>query len=153
MPQHTEYSRMQLRDERRILEEHARVGGCSLILSPFQDFSAIGARAHRSQLEVLRKFLTSMPKDRITVAVADGGFAGNLTIVGDWFGAKALPPQSGSGYRQTVFSTHASTVLRWTRDFDQELEDGLRAKGVSVHGSCDHALKRIDDRLRELPAE
>jgi hypothetical protein len=144
---------MQLRDERRILEEHARVGGCSLILNPFQDFSAVGARVHRSQLEVLRQFLTSMPEDMITVAVADGSFAGNLTIVGDWFGAKALPAQSGSGYRQTVFSTHASTVLRWTRDFDEELEDGLRAKGIGVHGSCDHALKRIDDRLRELPAE
>lgn len=147
----SKYFRTLLRDERRILEEHARIGGCSLILDPFVDFTAVEARVHRAQLEILRDFLTSMPEEMIRVAFIDGGFLGNLTIIGDWFCAKALPPQPGAGYRQTVFSQHASTVLRWLRDFDQELEDCLQANGLEAHGSRDHAVKRIDERLKELP--
>ena len=78
---------------------------------------------------------------------------GNITIVGDWFGAKALPPQPGAEYRQTVFCHHASTVLRWVHDFDNELEDSLHANGIEISGSRDYAVMRIDDRLRELPSQ
>jgi len=147
----SKYFRTLLRDERRVLEEHARIGGCSLILNPFVDFTVVGSRVHRAQLEILRDFLTSMPEDMIRVAFINGGFLGNLTIIGDWFGARALPPQPGAEYRQTVFSQHASTVFRWLRDFDQELEDCLQASGIEAQGSRDHALKRIDERLKKLP--
>ncbi len=148
----SEYYRGLLRDERRILEEHARIGSCSLILNPFIPFPAEGAKVHRSQLEILRDFLTSMPEDMIRVAFVDGRFSGNLTIVGDWFGAKALTPQPESDYRQTVFCHHAPTVLRWANEFDRELEDNMRSSGIDVHRSRDHAVKRIDERLRELPS-
>jgi hypothetical protein len=147
----SEYLRTLLRDERRVLEEHARIGGCSLVLTPFLDFSSVGARVHRAQLETLREFLASMPADMIAVGIVDGRFSGNLTIIGDWFGAKAVPPQPGSEYRQTVFTHHAATVLRWADDFDRELERSLQERGIDVHGSRDHAVKRIDDRLRGLP--
>jgi hypothetical protein len=147
------YFRTLLRDERRILEEHARIAGCSLVLSPFVDFSTVGARVHRSQLEILRDFLTSMPEDMIRVAFVDARFLGNLTIIGDWFGAKALPPQPGAEYRQTVFCHHASTVLRWLHDFDHELEDSLHANGIEVCESRDYAVNRIDDRLMKLPSQ
>lgn len=149
----SKYFRTLVRDERRILEEHARIRGCSLILNPFVDFAAVGARVHRSQLEILREFLMSMPEDMIRVAFVDGRFLGNLTIVGDWFGAKALPPQPGAEYRQTVFCHHASTVLRWLHNFDKELEDSLHANRIEIPGSRDYAVKRIDDRLRELPSQ
>ena len=91
-----------------------------------------------------------MPKEKITVAVVGGPFLGNLTLVGDWFGATALPPQPKSEYRQTVFSHHAPTVLRWLRDFDQELEDALRKVGVGHLESRDYAVEKIDNRIREL---
>jgi hypothetical protein len=48
--QRSEYYRVLLHEEQNILMEHARMGGCSLILNPFQDFSAVGARVHRIQL-------------------------------------------------------------------------------------------------------
>lgn len=124
-----------------------------MVLNPFVDFSAVGARVHRSQLEILREFLISMPEDMIRVAFVGGRFLGNLTIIGDWFGAKALPPQPGAEYLQTVFCHHASTVLRWLLDFDQELEDSLHANGIEVCESRDYAVKRIDDRIRELPSQ
>ncbi len=92
------------------------------------------------------------PTEMIRVAIDDGRFMGNLTIIGDWFGAKALPQQPGTEYRQTIFSHHAPTILRWSRDFDRELEDNLRTKGIAVDKSRDYAVKQIEVRLRELPA-
>jgi hypothetical protein len=124
-----------------------------LILNPFVDFSPVGARVHRAQLELLREFLISMSEDMIRVAIVKGGFSGNLTIVGDWFGAKSLPPQPGLEYRQTIFSQHGPTVFRWVRDFDQELENNLREEVIKGDDSRDHAVKRIEVRLRELPAD
>lgn len=94
-----EYFRTLLSRERRILEQHARTGDCSLILYPFLDFSDVGAGVHRSQLNLLREFLRSLPEERITVVTVKSRFPGNLTIIGDWFAAKALPPQSGAEYR------------------------------------------------------
>jgi hypothetical protein len=151
--QRSPYFRTLLGDERRILEEHARIGGCSLILNPAVDLTAVGAMVHRSQLQILREFITSMPEDMIRVAFVDGKFLGNLTIIGDWFGAKALPPQPGAEYRQTVFCHHASTVLRWLHNFDKELEDSLRANGIGIREARDYAVKRIDDQLRQLPSQ
>jgi len=145
------FFRKLLRSERLLLGEHARSGGCSLILYPFQDFSPVGHQVHRSQLRLLREFLISMPENIITVVTIDGKFPGNLTLLGDWFGAKALPPQPGSEYLQTVFSHHAPTALRWVRDFDKQLEDHLNAQGIEARESRDRALQRIDSRLSELP--
>ena len=146
----SEYFRALLRNERKILEKHARDHGCSLILNPFLDFATVGAGVHRSQLGVLKDFLVSMPKEKITVAFVRGTFLGNLTLVGDWFGATALPPRSGSEYRQTIFSHHAPTVLRWMRAFEQELKANLRKAGVAHMESRDYAVDRIEARLRDL---
>jgi hypothetical protein len=149
----SEYFRMKLLEEREILEKHAQSGGCSLILNPFIDFSPVGAKVHRIQLRLLREFLMSMPRNKIKVGFGKGRFFGNLTIIGDWFGSKALPPRPGSEYRQTVFSHHAPTVLSWVREFDEELENSLRADGVAADDSRDNAIKRIDARLKELPED
>jgi len=146
----SEHFRNLLLNERRILEKHAREHGCSLLLSPFVDFAPGGAGVHRSQLALLKRFLVSMPKERISVAFVEGRFSGNLTLVGDWFGAKALPSQPGSEYRQTIFSHHAPTVLHWLRDFDQEREASLRKSGVDILESRDHAVGQIEARLRDL---
>jgi hypothetical protein len=145
------YFRKLLREERRILTHHSQEGGCYLILHPYLDFSSVGAGIHRSQLEILREFLMLMPNEKIRVAFADGKFLGNITILGDWFGAKALPPQFGQEYRQTIFSHHASTVLRWLYDFDQEFNYIINYNKIKVNESRDYAIKRIDGWLRKLP--
>jgi hypothetical protein len=101
---------------------------------------------------MLREFLESMPAGKTAVALANGRFSGNLTIVGDWFGAKATAPQPGSDYRQTLFSHHAPTVLRWIDEFDQEMDDRLQANGTTAQRSCDLALAQIDQAIARLKA-
>ena len=146
-----ERSRAFLRDERCILGQHALTAGCSLILTPFVDFTKVGHQVHRTQLELLRKFLLTLPEESAKVAFSRGPFLGSLALVGDSFGAKALPAQPGAEYRQTLFSHHGPTVLRWLLDFDKELHDCLRLEGIADHKSRDYAVAEIERRLRELP--
>lgn len=149
----SDYYRQLLREERRILEEHARGGGCYLILRPFLDYRAVGPGVHRQQLQVLAGFLRAMPSSLVTVAIADTGEHGNLTLVGDWFGARALPPRPGSEYRDTLFSHHGPTVLRWVEQFDEEVSSILRRNKVGALESRDYALHRIQARLKQLPSD
>jgi hypothetical protein len=139
-----------LSNERRMLGKNAQEHGCSLLLSPFVDFEPVGAEVHRSQLLMLRNFLVSLPEDKVTVAFVEGAFRGSLTIVGDWFGAKALPSQPGFEYRQTIFSHHAPTVLHWISEFDQEIQASLRSAGIEALDSRDYAVRRIENRMTEL---
>jgi hypothetical protein len=101
---------------------------------------------------VLASFLRSMPPSLVTVAIADSGDHGNLTLVGDWFGARALPPRPGAEYRDTLFSHHGPTVLRWVEQFDEECSSILRGSEVGAGESRDHALHRIQERLKQLPS-
>jgi hypothetical protein len=149
-PKRSEHFRNLLLNERRILETHAREYGCSLLLSPFVDVGPVGAGVHLSQLSELKRFLISMPEERILVAFVEGQFLGSLTIVGDWFGAKSLPSRPGFEYRQTVFSHHGPTVFHWLCDFDREIEASLRKAGVSTVESRDYAVRRIEARMSEL---
>src|ERR1019366_4730374 len=59
----------------------AQSRGCSLIPNPFIDFAPVGGGVHRSQLTLLRGFLISMPKEKITVA--GGKRHRTLPIYGD----------------------------------------------------------------------
>jgi hypothetical protein len=92
-----------------------------------------------------------MPATSTVVGIAEGRFPGSITLVGDWFGAKALPPRDGSQFRQTIFTGHAPTVLRWVRGFDRELKHYLRAAGIRAAESRDRAVSWIERRLAELP--
>ena len=148
--QRSDNFRALLRAERRILEEHARSAGCSLLLRPFLDYKPVGARVHRQQLELLSDFLQSMPVSKVRVAIADTSEHGNLTLVGDWFGARALPPRPASELRDTLLSQHGPTVLRWLRQFDDDLNAAFRVSKVDPEKSRDHALRRIERRLKEL---
>jgi hypothetical protein len=144
------YFRQLLKKEREVLEHHAKYGGCSLILRPFLDYRSVGAQVHRQQLELLATFLKSMPNELVTIAITDIGDHGNLTIVGDWFAARALPPRPGSEYRETLFCHHSPTVLRWLKQFDDEVESILCASEVKPNKSRAYALLKIQDRLKQL---
>ncbi len=147
----SEYHRVLLRRERKILEKHARVSGCSLIICPFVEFTRPGgAAAHRAQLTELLGFLASMPDDKLVVAIAERGIEGHLNLLGDRIGSKALAPQPGADYRQTFFTQHAPTVLSWLRDFDNELEGILRAASIRADESRRFAMTRIEARLQSL---
>jgi hypothetical protein len=147
----SEFHRSLLRRERRALVKHARASGCSLIICPFVEPTGPGgAAAHKAQREELLAFLGSMSDDKLTVAIAERGIEGHLNLLGDWVGAKALPPLPGADYRQTSFTQHAPTVLSWLRDFDHELEGILGAAGITADQSRRFAMARIEASLRSL---
>jgi hypothetical protein len=144
----TDYSRHLLRRERQGLEQHARACGCSLLIDPTLDvFNQVGPHVRRARLETLREFLSSMTDDKIRIVMSPRARAGNLIIVGDWFAAESQVPRAGQGYRQTVFSCHAPTVLRLIRRFDQEFEELYASNGLGK----DAAINEIDEILKPLP--
>ncbi|HSL55293.1 MAG TPA: toll/interleukin-1 receptor domain-containing protein [Pyrinomonadaceae bacterium] len=147
----SEYHRRLLRRERRILESHARSCGCSLIICPFVDIaSPIWAAAHVAQLKQLLRFFESMPDDKLIVGLSEGGIEEHINLLGDQFGAKALTPQPGVDYRQTSFTRHAPTVLKWLRDFDQELQGILQSMQAKPAESRKIAIARIEAKLNVL---
>jgi hypothetical protein len=152
------YYRSLLRREREALERHARVAGCSLILSPSLDLPRVGTaaggerhdRARRVRLEILKQFLETMPNDRVRVAFTESAAEGNLTLVGDCYLAEAVVPRPGLEYRQTVFNTHPPTVLRALWRFDREIEELEAARPEGSGSSRAVALARIEETLRRL---
>lgn len=149
-----------LREERRVIEIHAREAACSLIISPTFDFADAGPIARKTRLKILRDALVSLVAVGANVSVVTSPYARygkmNLTIVGDWFVALAGLHRPGP-YRQTVFSWHGPTVLEWTRRFDQQFDylcSRAKAKDPDVVGpEPEKVIKRLDKVLRTLGEE
>jgi hypothetical protein len=138
-----------LREERRALEDHAREEGCYLIIDPTVDLGKTDTTAVR--LSILLEFLCSMPDDKVQVVTTARVREGNLTIVGDWFVAESLVRLRSEGYRQTVFSWHAPTVLRWVRKFDQEFQELYKQSGLEPGASRKAAIEQIEKIIAGLP--
>ena len=140
-----------LREERLVLEEHARESGCSLIIDPYLSYEKYGPRARKVRLETLLEFLESMPEEKVRVAVNKGMPEGeNLTIVGDWFSAESILAVPGKGYQQTIFTRHAPTIGSRIELFDREMEELLRSRGHEAASSRDAAIAEINDILTGL---
>lgn len=155
------YYHMLQREERRALELHARACGCSLIIDPsiHFDITKLGPLAVKTRLETLLEFLQSIPDEEkspdsplVRVVISPRARGANMLIVGDWFVAESMVPRPGEGYRQTVFSWHAPTVLRQARKFDQEFEELYRASGLEKNASRKHAISEIQKIIGGLPA-
>jgi hypothetical protein len=143
------YYRKHLRNERAALEQHARQSGCSLILDLEFASSKIKDNPKRmnARLSTLMEFLESMPDEKIQVAITGRAQEGNLTILGDWFVAESQAPRPGEGYRQTVFSWHAPTVLKELRRFDEEMEEYHRQSELEPNTSRKAAIAKINEML------
>ena len=144
-----------LREERQLLERQARDYGCTLIITPLFDPGPVDLLVHRIRIETLIGFLESAEKGLVDIVISDSFHAGNETIVGDVLLARALPPQPNRGYQQTLFTSHAPTVLQACRTFDEAYRDecsrqGLSPQGVPQGHSCERALDALRARLREL---
>jgi hypothetical protein len=111
----------QLYEERRVLGELAAKHGCSLILDPAASgHKKIGPAAVKVRLATLRSFLLNEESySDVRVVLRRRTEAGNLLIVGDWFAAESLTPAEG-GYRQTLLTWHAPTVLDRIKEFDSQ---------------------------------
>ena len=116
-----------LRQEREAMEKHAREAGCDLIIDPHVPYGERGPHAKRARLETLVEFLDGMPDDKVRVAINRGHIDGSLFIIGDWFVSEAVIPRHdvGGGYRLTMFTRHAPTVLQRVDQFNRELGDYL----------------------------
>ena len=132
------------REERIALATHASFAGCKLIINPTIDYPQYGESARIVRLRCLLDFLESMPDDKCQVAFnVQMGHSESVTIVGDWFSAESVSAQIGRGYRQTIFTRHAPSMVSKTDAFDREFDEQLDANGWSAKTSRTRAIEEI----------
>jgi len=86
---------------------------------------------------MLIESLEAMPEDKVRITISPRPVETHLTIVGDWFAAESLTPRPGRGDRQTTFTWHGPTALRYARAFDQAFARVCCEAGMSPEGSRD----------------
>lgn len=139
------------RKERIALEDHARTAGCKLIINPYIVYVQYGDAARRVRLECLLEFLASMPDDKCQVAIHEQmEHAESVTILGDWFAAESVSAQIGQGYRQTIFTRHAPSMMSKIDAFDQEFRERLAAHGWVAETSRTAAISTIQEVIAGL---
>jgi TIR domain len=149
-PRSTHYRGL-LRQERQLLERQAKRYGCTLIITPLIDPGPVGPLVHQIRVENLIRFLESIEEDLVDIVFADSFSVGNETILGDVLLGRALPPQPIRDYQQTLFTSHAPTVLQACRAFDESFRDECRRQNLPPTGlSVKKALDALQARLREL---
>lgn len=134
------------REERRLLEQHTREAGCSLLIDPTTTLTVRGAEVRKSRLTTLLEFISAVPADKLHIVMSTKARQGNIVMVGDYFVAESAAPRPG-GYVQTIFNTHPPTVLQKIRRFDQEFEDLYATEGVSLE-AAQIRIKKIIDELK-----
>jgi hypothetical protein len=139
-----------LRQERQELEKHAKVSGCSLIIDPYYTFEEYGGEyARRARLEELLNFLQKMPDELVNIAIKRGlAKEESMLIVGNWFSADAFSLNE-NGYRQTMFTRHAPTVLNRIRKFDEKLQALQALQSYKNSSSREYAIKIIEKILKK----
>lgn len=137
-----------LRNERMALERHARKAGCRLLINP-SILSRPNVLAAPARLTALIEFLNSIKAENESrVAIFDGHFAdGSLVAIGNRVMALSHTPLS-IGYRQTLFTTHAPSILKEIMQFDEQLEAVLRQQGIPEDQSIDAAIERLSSLAR-----
>jgi hypothetical protein len=154
MPRSAFYSEGQ-RQERLVLEQHARRAGARLIINPELTFADYGVAARISRISRLVDFLRSMEGHDVRVALAQTADRGeSTTVVGDWFSATSPSGALRRGYRQTIFTRHAPTVRAHIEQFDEAFEEAIR-EGPWPDGKNSRiaAIGYLDDLVKRLGAE
>lgn len=142
-----------LRQEREVMEQHAREQGCDLIIDPYVVPRGHGGEATATRLRILTEFLESMPDEKARVVIKRGKVEGGQIIIGDWFAAEAVVPHYGGGYRQTIFTRHAPTVLNRLADFDREFEGLLADTKLGDRSSRAAAIETIGEIMKTQEQE
>jgi hypothetical protein len=140
--------------EREILGEIVSQHGCDLIIDPGVKLERYGSDARRIRLQLLKEFLHDEKRfSDVRVLVQPRAEPGNILIVGDWFYAESITPQDGVGYRQTLFTWHAPTVLARIKLFDQQFRSGLEVQGIRDERSRFEAENIVDQEIRLIDAK
>ncbi len=139
------------RKERIALDAHARMAGCRLIINPNLQYRKWGRSARIVRLRNLIDFLESMDDGDCQVAIdREMKHDESLTIVGDWFFAESVSARVGQGYRQTIFSRHAPSMLNMIEAFDLEFQERLDADQQQPEHSRLQTIDTIRDIISEL---
>jgi len=148
-----EHCRLQ-REERIALEKHARAEGCRLIVNPNLDYRECGKEARIVRLRTLLEFLASMPDRKCAIAFSETmPRDDSVTLVGDWFAAESVSARLGQGYRQTIFTRHAPSLLARIEAFDLEFDQLLTEKGWTPASSRRKAMGELQTLINELEKE
>jgi hypothetical protein len=132
--QRSQYLHEKQQQERLALGELVEKHGCDLVINPAVPLKKYGRKARRIRLKTLRQFLLDEQRyPDVNVVVQEHDQSDNLLIVGDFFCAESITPEDGRGYKQTIFTWHAPTVLAKIREFDSQF---IRSAGSkSRHGA------------------
>jgi hypothetical protein len=145
-----EHCRSQLK-EREMIEAHVRTAGCKLIINPYIIYEKYGTTARITRLECLLEFLESMPEAKCQVAINPNmDHDQSLTILGDWFVAESVSAQVGQGYRQTIFTKHAPSMMAKIEAFDQEFDYLIKTSGWTAETSQSRAISTIQEIVADL---
>jgi hypothetical protein len=150
-----------LLEERRIMERHASEAGCDLALDPYVHSSSTMSEPEKNRdpamktlkestnirLQILIEFLENMPDNKIRVIFQKGAIEGGIQIIGDWFSAEAVVPRYKGGYKQTIFTSHAPTVLTKIQDFDIEFEEALKEMELNGKSSRQNAIDTLQSLI------
>ena len=147
----SEYRFRLQRDERVVLEEHARKCGCSLIIDPTLHFRKLGVGARKARLNELLQFLKSMP-DRLVRVAINRRMPRNshVLIVGNWFLAESITAALGRGYMQTIFTRYAPVIQTKLDLFERELTELLNSQPGGPANSRGFVIKAISNIIRSL---
>ena len=132
-----------LAEERCALERYVRRVGCDLMLYPLdRQFSLT---ANRARIRVLKAFLEGLRGASVKVQVVFSKRARgeNLTIFGDWFLAESITPIVGQGFRHTIITCHAPTILKRMVEFDTQFE-------MCERQSLDSAIRWLEQLKQHL---
>ena len=139
-----------LREERLAIEAYVREHGCRLTIDPSIPFAENGPAARRVRLATLLEFLKDTTVRDVRVAVRERGAEGNLTIEGDWFLAESVTPRPGKGYYHTIFTCHAPTIVRRTRQFDLDFALFLERSGAAEATCRQFAVEAVERAIAEI---
>lgn len=134
---------------RQLLERHARVANCRMIINPVLGTAKEqGDYAFEARLSTLLGFLKSMPPEKIEIVISSQTHPGTLTIVGDHFLSESRAFLL-SGYVHTAFNSHPPTVFQRIRRFDQLFYE-IKAQN---HPYNEQAIQLIESILEKTKAE
>jgi hypothetical protein len=142
-----------LREERKVLERHARVSGCRIIINPYLRYEKYGEEARITRLENLAKFIDGMHRTKIQIAINPNIESENSIIVGDWFAAESGAPQVGIGVSQTNFTRHAPSIQNKVESFEDEFVHLLENLNWSPKTSRDSARQLIQELIENPPVK
>jgi len=152
--------REKLLEEREVMVKYAEEYGCDLILDPYVKIEKRVAPNESMQLKHapaatavrvkwLLKFLENMTDDKARVVIRKGCIDDSLCMVGDLLMAEAVVPHYKDGYKKTMFTNHAPTVLSHIRDFDKQFARLDKTSTSEDPSSRVVAIERLKALLQE----